>query len=68
MFIIFIDVNIPRYYYIHMSGEATDTNCIVFGLTRSGLEHTIYHIRGEHAIHYTIDACECNRNEEYKSN
>jgi hypothetical protein len=38
-----------------LSGEATKTNCIVFGLTRSGLEPTIYHTRGEHANHYTID-------------
>jgi hypothetical protein len=31
---------------------------IVFGLTRSGLELTIYRTRGEHAltIHYTTDA------------
>jgi hypothetical protein len=26
------------------------------GLTRSVLEPTIYHTRGEHANHYTIDA------------
>jgi hypothetical protein len=38
-----------------LSGEATHTgtNLIVFGFTRSGLEHTIYHIQGEHANHYT---------------
>jgi hypothetical protein len=35
------------------SGEATNTNCIVFCLTRSGLEPTIYCTRGEHANHYT---------------
>ena len=28
--------------------EAMNTNCIVFGLTRSGLEPTIYRTRGEH--------------------
>jgi hypothetical protein len=28
--------------------EATNTNFIVFGLTPSGLEPTIYRIRGEH--------------------
>jgi hypothetical protein len=36
-------------------GEATNTNFIVFGLTRSGLVPTIYHTRGEHANHYTTD-------------
>jgi hypothetical protein len=36
-----------------LSGEATNT--IVFGLTRSGLESTIYHTRGEHVNHYTTD-------------
>jgi hypothetical protein len=29
---------------------------MVFGLNRSGLEHTIYHTRGERANHYTKDA------------
>ena len=38
------------------SGEATNTNFIDFGLTRSRLEPTIYRARGEHANHYTIDA------------
>jgi hypothetical protein len=37
-------------------GEATNTNFIVFGLTRPGLEHTIYRTRGEHANHYATDA------------
>ena len=36
--------------------KTTDTNFIVFDLIRSGLEPTIYRIRGEHANHYTIDA------------
>ena len=36
-------------------GEATHTNCIVFGLTRSGLEPTIYRTREEHANHYTTE-------------
>ena len=31
------------------------TNFIVFGLTRSGIEPTIYCTRGEHAYHYTTD-------------
>jgi hypothetical protein len=37
-------------------GEATNTNFIVFGLIRLGLEPTIYHTRGEHASHYNTDA------------
>ena len=37
-------------------GEATNTNFIVFGLTRSGLERTSYCTWGEHANHYTTDA------------
>jgi hypothetical protein len=32
------------------------SNFIVFGLTRSMLEPTIYRTRGEHANHYTTDA------------
>jgi hypothetical protein len=32
--------------------------CIVIGLTRSGLEPTIYRAGGEHANHYTTDARE----------
>ena len=38
-----------------LSREATNTNFIVFGLTRPGLEPTIYRIRGEHANHYATD-------------
>ena len=38
-----------------LSGEATNTNFIVFGLTRLGLEPTIYRTRGEHANHYATD-------------
>jgi hypothetical protein len=37
------------------SEEATNTNFIVFGLTRLGLDPTIYHTRGEHANYYTTD-------------
>ena len=37
-------------------GEATHINFIVFGLTRLGLEPTIYCIRGQQATHYTTDA------------
>ena len=43
-------------YFCMLSGEATNTNFIVFGLTRSGLEPTIYCTRGEHANHYTTNA------------
>jgi hypothetical protein len=39
-----------------LSGEAIKTNFIVFGLTRWGLEPTIYHTRGEHTNHYTTNA------------
>ena len=39
-----------------LSGEATITNFIVFGFTRSGLKHTICRTRGEHANHKTTDA------------
>jgi hypothetical protein len=35
---------------------ATNTNFIVFGLTRPGLEPTIYRNRGEQANHYTTEA------------
>jgi hypothetical protein len=37
-------------------GEATNTNFIVFVLTRSRLEPTIYRTRGEHANTNTTDA------------
>jgi hypothetical protein len=38
-----------------LSGEAINTNVIVVGLTRPGLERTIYRTRGEHANNYTTD-------------
>jgi hypothetical protein len=38
-----------------LGGEATNTNFIVFGLTRPGLEPTIYRTPGEHANHYVTD-------------
>ena len=44
-----------------LAEKATNTNVIVFGLTRSGLEPTIYRTRGEHANHYTTDAVTTNR-------
>jgi hypothetical protein len=39
-----------------LSGEATNTNFMIFGLTRPGIEPTIYRIRDEHANHYTTNA------------
>jgi hypothetical protein len=39
-----------------ISGDATYTNLIVFGLIRSGFEPTIYRNRDEHANHYTTNA------------
>jgi hypothetical protein len=38
-----------------LSGEATNTNFIIFGLTRSGLVYPIYRTQGEQANHYTTD-------------
>ena len=38
-----------------LSGEATNTNFIVFSLNRLGLEPTICCTRGEQANHYTTD-------------
>jgi hypothetical protein len=38
-----------------LSKETTNTNFIVLGLTRSGIESTIYHTRDEHANHYITD-------------
>ena len=43
-------------YSCELSREATNTNLILFGFTRSVLELTIYRTRGEHANHYTTDA------------
>ena len=39
-----------------LRGEATNTNFIIFDLTRSGLERMIYRTRGEHANQYTTEA------------
>ena len=39
-----------------LRGEATNSNFVVFGLTRSGIEPTIYHTRDKHVNHYTTDA------------
>jgi hypothetical protein len=38
-----------------ISGDATNTNFIVFGLTRLGVKPKIYRTRGKHANHYTTD-------------
>ena len=38
------------------SGDATNTNFIVFGSTRPGFERTTYCTRGEHANYYVTDA------------
>jgi hypothetical protein len=39
-----------------LSGEATDTNFIAFGLSRPGLEPTIDHTQVEHSNHYATEA------------
>jgi len=36
-----------------ISGEAANTNFIVFGLNRPEIELMIYSTRGEHVKHYT---------------
>ena len=38
-----------------LSGEATNTNFIVFGLTRWQWKPMIYSTRDEHSNHYTTD-------------
>jgi len=47
---------IPSSFSLMLSGEATNTNFIVFVLIRSGLEPTIYRTRGEYVKHRTTDA------------
>jgi len=42
--------------------EATNTNFIVFALTRPGLELTMYHTLDEHANNNIIDAVQTVRN------
>ena len=49
-----------------LSGEATNTIFLVFGLTRPGLEPTIYCTRGDHTNHYTIDAVQIIDKERYQ--
>jgi len=48
-------------------GEATNINFRAFGLTRPGLETTIYRIRGEHANYYPTGAVQFESNAEYNS-
>ena len=36
--------------------EATNANCIIFGLIWLWLKHTIYHTQGKHTNHYTTNA------------
>ena len=36
-----------------LSGDAAHSNCLFFGFTRSGLKHTLYRTRVEHANHYS---------------
>ena len=52
-----------------LRGEATNTNFIVFGLTRPELEPTICRTRGKHANHYATDAVPLARekNEHHRS-
>jgi hypothetical protein len=38
-----------------LSGDATNTNSTVFGLTQPGLQFTIYRTRLEHTNHYTTN-------------
>ena len=42
-------------YCCVLSGKATNTNFIVFSLTRSGLEPMIYCTQGEHTNHHIAD-------------
>jgi hypothetical protein len=39
-----------------LSGEAINTDFVIFGLTQPWLEPKIYHTCGEHANHFTTDA------------
>ena len=51
------------YSLLLISGEATNTNFIAFGLTRLKLEPTIYHTGARQANHFTNDVVFiCNKN------
>jgi hypothetical protein len=41
--------------------EASTTNFIVFGLTQSGVEPTIYYTQGEHVNHCTTNEITCRK-------
>jgi hypothetical protein len=41
-----------------ISGEAINTKLIVIGLTRPGIEPSIYHTWDEQANHYTTEVAE----------
>jgi hypothetical protein len=43
-------------FSLMLSGEVTNTNFKVFGLTRPGFQLTIYRTQGEHANKYATDA------------
>jgi hypothetical protein len=45
----------PQYKGVKDWLTRTNSHFIFFGLTRHGFEHTIYHIKGKHANHYTTD-------------
>jgi hypothetical protein len=45
-----------------LSGEAANTNFIVCDLTQLASKPMIYHNRGEHANHYTIDVVDFSMN------
>jgi hypothetical protein len=47
-------------YCCVLSGEAANTNFIVFGLTRTRLEPTIYRTRGKHTV-VIVHKLYCNR-------
>jgi hypothetical protein len=51
-----------------LCGEATHTNFIFLGLTRPGLEPTIYRTRGEHDNHYTTDDVELSKKKDKNTN
>jgi hypothetical protein len=46
-----------------LAAKQQNTNFIVFGLTRPGLETTIYRTQGEHDNHYANDAVDINGGE-----
>ena len=49
-----------QYLLFLLNAACLAENFIVFGMTRPGLEPTIYRTRGEHANHYATDAVKSN--------